>query len=82
MERIVVWSDAIRSFFGMFSGFALGAYIVYTGTELLREGHSIQGFAAIGTAVAVAAGPFLVRSYLQSKERRQQFDALTGAKNR
>lgn len=82
MEKIAVWSDAIRSFCGMAAGLVLGGYIVYTGAQLLREGHSTDGFAAIGTAVAVAVGPFLVRSYLQSKERRQQFEALSATKRR
>lgn len=76
MERIVVWSDAIRSFCGLVAGLALAGYIVYTGTQLLREGHSLVGSGTIGTAVAVAVGPFLVRSVLQSKERREQIDAL------
>lgn len=82
METILVVSDAVRSFFGVVAGLALAGYIVYTGTELLRQGHSIDGFAAIGTAVAIAVGPFLIRNYLQSKERRQQIDALAATKRR
>jgi uncharacterized membrane protein len=82
MERIVVWSDAIRSFLGLGVGVLLGGYIVWTGGQLLREGHSIAGFSAIGTAVAIAVGPFLIRSYLQSKERQNQQQALANAARR
>jgi uncharacterized membrane protein len=76
MERIVVRSDSIRSFSGLFAGLLLGGYIVYVGAGLLRDGHSVTGFSAIGVAVAIAVGPFLVRNYLQSQERRAQQEAL------
>ena len=76
MERIVVWSDVVRAQIGQLSGLGIAAYVIWTGGHLLEAGQSIAGFSAIGTAVAIAVGPFLVRGYLQSRERQLQQQAL------
>jgi uncharacterized membrane protein len=76
IERWVVISDIVRAQLGQFCGVGIAGYIVWTGGEILKAGNSLVGFGAIGSAVAIAAGPFLVRNYLQSQERRRQQDAL------
>jgi hypothetical protein len=59
-----------------FCGLVIAGYIIWTGGHLLAAGQSVVGFTAIGSAVAIAAGPFLARGYLQSQERRLQQQAL------
>jgi uncharacterized membrane protein len=82
MEKIIVVSDAARSFVGMFIGGGLAVYMTWLGAQLIREGHATTGFSSIGIAIATAVGPFLIRSYLQSKERQAQQLALTPPKHR
>lgn len=69
MERILVVSDAVRSLLGVLVGGGLSVYIIYTGAQLLLAGHDVSGFGAIGTAIAMAGGTFLVRTRIQSTER-------------
>ena len=82
VEWFVAVSDTIRSYLGMAIGGGIAVFIVYTGAQLLREGHTIQGFGAIGSAVAIAAGPFLARTYVRSQERKAQVEAMTGRARR
>lgn len=82
VEWFVAISDTVRSYLGMAIGGALAVYIVYTGAELLRAGHSLEGFGAIGTAIAMGAGPFIFRSYLRSQERKAQVEAISGKPGR
>jgi len=77
MERIIIISDAARANLGLLIGGGIGVYLVWAGADLLRHGHSLQGFSEIGVAIATAAGPFVFRSYLQSQERRRQQEALS-----
>jgi hypothetical protein len=77
MESFVVRSDAIRAHLGQVIGGGLGVYMIWSGSQLLAAGHSIDGFAQIGTAVAVGCGVFIVRSIQQHRQRVEQNEAAT-----
>ncbi len=72
MERLVVTGDVIRSFLGLFCGAGIGLFMIWTGAQLLQQGHSLVGFATIGVAVAIAAGPFIARQRIMTMERERQ----------
>jgi hypothetical protein len=76
MERVIVWSDNIRAHVGQLAGAGLAVYMIYTGTQLLREGHSLVGFQTIGIAIATGAVPFAARAYVQYRERVAQTNAI------
>ncbi len=76
MERFVVLSDVIRAQTGLWFGFGLAAYMIYNGTLLLREGHSVNGFGIIAAAIVTVTGVFVVRNRIQSGERQAQTRAI------
>ncbi len=76
MERLVVTGDLIRSLLGLFCGAGIGVYMIWAGTRLLQQGHSVVGFSTIAAAVVIAAGPFLARQRIMAVERERQEAAL------
>jgi len=82
MERLVVWLDGIRAQIGQLIGGGIAVYIVYSGTLLLQHGKSIEGFAEIGTAIAIGAVPFATKAVLQHREKERQLAAIADQQSR
>jgi uncharacterized membrane protein len=82
LERHVIHSNVDAQRLGTILGFIVAMTVVIGGMYLVHEGKSVEGMAAILTALASLVGVFLYSKREQQKELEKKTEALTNAAHR